>query len=221
MGKKLCTDFPRPPREVVELFRGIPSTNINDCLSERRGIDAALRPVNSAPLLGTAFTARVTPGENLMFQYAVDVAAPGDVIVVDAEGFTGCALLGELMATHCKLRGIAGLIFNGAVRDIDALRQMDLPIYARGVSPNKPGKTGPGELNVPVTLGGVTIAPGDILCGDADGVVVVRPGEAVETAAKAKAHVEGEVVKMARIRADGRYDRPFVVETLRQLGYDV
>ena len=218
MIKKLRTDFPRPPRETVELFRGIPSTNIDDCLPEWRGIDAALRPLNDVPLLGTAFTVKVTPGENLMFQYAVDVAAPGDVIVVDAGGYTGCALIGGLMAEHCRLRGIAGLIFNGAVRDSDELIKGELPVYARGVSPNKPGKSGPGELNVPVTLGDVTIEPGDILCGDADGVVVVKPGEAAEVAAKA--NVEGEVVKMAKIRAEGRFDRPWVVEKLRELGYE-
>ena len=221
MSKKLCVTFDRPPREVIELFRGIPSTNVNDCLGRWGGIDSALRPLNDAPLLGTAFTVRVTPGENLMFQYAVDVAAPGDVIVVDADGYTECALLGELMAVHCKLRGIAGLVFNGAVRDSDALKRMDLPVYARGVSPNKPGKTGPGELNVPLTLGGVTVEPGDILVGDADGVVVVRPGEAADVAAKARAHTEGEQVKMQKILAEGRFDRPFVVEKLKELGYEV
>ena len=221
MSKKLRVDFPRPPRETVELFRGIPSTNVNDVLGEWRGIDAAIRPLNGVPLLGTAFTVRVTPGENLMFQYAVDVAQAGDVIVVDAQGYTGCALIGELMAVHCKLRGIAGLIFNGAVRDADALRKMDLPVYARGVSPNKPGKTGPGELNAPLTLGNVTIEPGDILCGDADGVVVVRPGEAAEVAAKARAHFEGEDAKMKKILAEGRFDRPWVVEKLKELGYEL
>jgi regulator of RNase E activity RraA len=98
---------------------------------------------------------------------------------------------------------------------------MDLPIYARGVSPNKPGKTGPGELNVPLTLGGVTVEPGDILVGDADGVVVVRPGEAADVAAKARAHTEGEQAKMQKILAEGRFDRPFVVEKLKELGYEV
>ena len=221
MSKSLRTDFSRPPRETVELLRGIPSTNVNDCLGRWGGIDSALRPLNRAPLLGTAFTVRVTPGENLMFQYAVDVALPGDVIVVDAEGYCGCALIGELMALHCKMRGIAGLIFNGAVRDSDALARMDLPVYARGVSPNKPGKSGPGDLNVPIDLGSVTINPGDILTGDADGVVVVRPDEAAEVAAKAQKHADGEKDKIARIIAEGRYDRPWVVEKLKELGYEL
>ena len=117
IGCRIRTDFPRPPRELVELFRGVPVANIDDCMNRMAAIDAAIRPLNAAPLLGTAFTVKVAEGDNLMFHKAMDMAQPGDVFMIDAGGCTERSIFGELMLTYCKVRGVAGVVVDGAVRD--------------------------------------------------------------------------------------------------------
>ena len=217
IGCRIRTDFPRPPRELVELFRGVPVANIDDCMNRMAAIDAAIRPLNAAPLLGTAFTVKVAEGDNLMFHKAMDMAQPGDVFMIDAGGCTERSIFGELMLTYCKVRGVAGVVVDGAVRDAGAIAGMDLPVYARGVTPNGPYKNGPGEINYPISLGGVIVNPGDIVVGDADSVLVIRPGEAGDLAKAARAVVEKEASIMAGI-LKGAYPRPWVDAKLRELG---
>ena len=217
IGCRIRTDFPRPPRELVELFRGVPVANIDDCMNRMAAIDAAIRPLNAAPLLGTAFTVKVAEGDNLMFHKAMDMAQPGDVFMIDAGGCTERSIFGELMLTYCKVRGVAGVVVDGAVRDAGAIAGMDLPVYARGVTPNGPYKNGPGEINYPISLGGVIVNPGDIVVGDADSVLVIRPGEAGDLAKAARAVVEKEASIMAGI-LKGEYSRPWVDAKLRELG---
>lgn len=217
IGCRIRTDFPRPPRELVELFRGVPVANIDDCMNRMAAIDAAIRPLNTAPLLGTAFTVKVAEGDNLMFHKAMDMAQPGDVFMIDAGGCTERSIFGELMLTYCKVRGVAGVVVDGAVRDAGAIAGMDLPVYARGVTPNGPYKNGPGEINYPISLGGVIVNPGDIVVGDADSVLVIRPGEAGDLAKAARAVVEKEAAIMAGI-LKGEYPRPWVDAKLRELG---
>ena len=192
IGCRIRTDFPRPPRELVELFRGVPVANIDDCMNRMAAIDAAIRPLNAAPLLGTAFTIKVAEGDNLMFHKAMDMAQPGDVFMIDAGGCTERSIFGELMLTYCKVRGVAGVVVDGAVRDA-------------------------GEINYPISLGGVIVNPGDIVVGDADSVLVIRPGEAGDLAKAARAVVEKEAAIMAGI-LKGEYPRPWVDAKLRELG---
>ncbi|EML9472776.1 TPA: RraA family protein, partial [Klebsiella quasipneumoniae subsp. quasipneumoniae] len=173
-GCRIVTDFERPSRELVEAFRDLPVANIDDCMNRLAAVDPAIRPVNKAPLLGTAFTVKVPEGDNLMFHKAMDLAREGDVIVIDAGGDTRRAIFGELMLNYCHKRGIAGVIVDGSIRDVDAISQMDIPVYAKGVTPNGPYKNGPGEINVPVVFGGQVVRPGDIVVGDADGIIIVR-----------------------------------------------
>ena len=120
IGCKIICDFPRPDPELVELFRDLPVANIDDCIERTAAVDSAIVPLGKGQLLGTAFTVHVAQGDNLMLHAAMDLAKPGDVIVIDAGGFTERAIFGELMATYCKIRGVRGIVCDGAVRDAES-----------------------------------------------------------------------------------------------------
>ena len=113
-----------------------------------------------------------------MLHKALELAQPGDVIVVDAQGDLSNAITGEIMMTQAAMSGVAGVVVDGAIRDSEAMRDLDMPVYAAGVTPKGPYKDGPGEINVPVTCGGVVVNPGDIVVGDADGIVIISPQDA-------------------------------------------
>ena len=163
VGNKIIYNFPRPAKELVEQFRGMPVANIDDNMGRIAAVDSAIVPINSSPLVGTAFTIRAPQGDNLMFHKAMDMAQPGDVIMIDAGGSVDRAIFGELMATYCRSRGIAGIVCDGAIRDCDGLSKMtDFAVYAKGVTPNGPYKNGPGSsesvtLSKPISLYACTV----------------------------------------------------------------
>lgn len=218
IGCKIIRDFPRPDPEIVKKFEGMPVANIDDNMGRIAAVDAAIIPFGKGQLLGTAFTVRVPQGDNLMFHAAMDLAKPGDVIMIDAGGFGDRAIFGELMATYCRKRGIRGIVCDGAVRDSDALSAMeDFQVYARSVTPNGPYKNGPGEIGVPVVIGGKLIHPGDIIVGDGDGLLAISPDIAEEVASATRAVQEKEEKIMYHILNDGTYIRPWVDEKLREI----
>ena len=220
IGCKIVRDFTRPEKELVELFRDVPVANIDDCMGRTAAVDSGIKPVGTCKqLLGTAFTVRVPQGDNLMFHAAMDLAKPGDVIVIDAGGFTDRAILGELMATYCKTRGVRGIICDGAIRDWDGLAAMeDFTVFARGANPNGPYKNGPGEINTPVNIGGRVVNPGDIVVGDCDGIIFIDPADAKELSVAVKKVEAMEADIMDKILNDGTYVRPWVEEKLQQIG---
>lgn len=222
VGCKIVKDFKRPPRELVERFRGKQVANIDDNMGRIAAVDHSIVPIGKGQLLGTAFTVRVPQGDNLMFHAAMDLAKPGDVIVIDAGGFTDRAIFGELMATYCKSRGIRGIVCDGAIRDSEALAEMEnFPVYAKAVTPNGPYKNGPGEIGCEVVIGGKVVHPGDIIVGDADGVLIIAP-ETAEMLAQETEAVEAKEAKiMGHIVQDGTYDRPWVWELLNKMGVQV
>ena len=217
IGYRIYNTIHRPPRELVEGFAEIPVANIADNMNRLACIDARIRPMNNAPLLGTAFTIKTRPGNNLLLHKALDMAKPGDVIVVAAQGGLENAITGELMISWAKERGIAGLIIDGAIRDAAAVRTMDIPVYAAGVTPNGPYKDPCGEINVPVSCGGIVINPGDILVGDADSVVVIDPKDAEELLVKSREVLAKETVFLEEIHK-GKWDRTWVDKMLRDTG---
>lgn len=211
-------DFQRADARLIKLFEGMPVANIDDNMGRILAIDSNIVPMGTGQLLGAAFTVRVPQGDNLMLHAAMDLAAPGDVIVIDAGGFSNRAILGELMASYCKSRGIRGIVCDGAVRDSRALAEMeDFPVYACGVTPNGPYKNGPGEIGVPVVIGGKVVNPGDIIVGDEDGVLAIDPAIAEELAAATVKLQDKEREIMDGILESGSYLRPWVEEKLKEL----
>ncbi len=178
VGLRIFTHIDRPDPKLVDRFRGIPSSNINDMMNRLYNTDSTIKSLNGLPLLGTAFTVKAPAGDNLMFHRALDLAQPGDVLVIDGGGCRVRSLAGEIMLTYCQKRGLAGVVVNGCLRDLEGIRRLDMPVYAIGITPQGPYKNGPGEINVPVCVGGVAVLPGDILVGDADGIVVIRKEDA-------------------------------------------
>jgi RraA family protein len=203
---------PPPPvdAEVLAAFRDVATATISDCL-ERTPVLSGLRPFHRrGRLVGTAFTVRVRSGDNLAIHRALEEIRPGDVIVVDGGGDTGRALVGDIMKSIAESRGAAGFVIDGAVRDVAAFAGSDFPCYARAATPRGPFKTGPGAINVPVCVGGWPVNPGDVVVGDADGVVTFPPAAAPELLAAVRAQAAREEEVLALIRAgryDGRYAR--------------
>ena len=221
VGFRIISDFQRPEPALVEAFRELPVANIDDCMNRTAAVDGAIRPVNKAKLLGPAFTVKVPEGDNLMFHKAMDMAKPGDVIVIDAGGDPKRAIFGALMINYCKSRGLAGVIVDGAIRDYEELSQMDFSVYARAVTPNGPYKNGPGEIGTVISFGGKVVRPGDIIAGDADGIVVIAPEDAKELAQKAQKVLDMENGILEKILTEGTYIRPWVDEKLTELGCQI
>lgn len=221
-GNRIYTDFKRPDHETVELFRGVQAANIDDTMERIAAVDSAIKRVGKGQLLGPAFTIRVPQGDNLMLHAAMDLAKPGDVIVIDAGGFENRAIFGELMSTYMRSRGIAGVVCDGAIRDKDALAEMEnFPVFARAATPNGPYKNGAGEINVPVSIGGKTVFPGDIIVGDGDGVVIIPQKEARSIYEATLKIEEKEAKIMEHILNDGTYERPWVNEKLKEISCEI
>jgi regulator of RNase E activity RraA len=216
IGFRVRSNFKRPARDLVEKFRGLPVANIADCMNRISCLDAAIVPFNRTPLLGCALTVRSTGGDNLLFHKALDLAQAGDVIVVADGGTPNRSCCGEIMVKYAISRGLAGFIVDACIRDRYAIAELDFPVYARGVTPNGPYKNGPGEINFPASCGGIVINPGDILIGDGDGVVVIKPEEAAELAETTRKVFEKEEKSMADIDAGRGMDRTWIDKFLAE-----
>ena len=226
IGNRIYTKFERPAPELVEAFRGLPSSNINDEMNRLYCMHDYIRLLNpdkARPLLGVAFTVKVPLGDNLFFHQALDMAQPGDVIVVD--GGSGCnrSLAGEIMLRFSDRKGLAGIVADGCLRDLDGIEQLSMPIYAKGITPQGPWKNGPGEINVPIACGGQVVFPGDILVGDKDGIVVIRRQDAALVAEVAQKKKAGEDKTFELMESDlAAYTARHVQETAKRMeGKDV
>jgi RraA family protein len=187
VGFRIVNNIDRTPVELVEKFREVSTAQISDVMSRFGAMDSEIKPLcRGLKMVGTAFTVKVNPGDNLMLHKAILMAEKGDIIAVDGGGYCNRALAGEFMCARAKFRGIAGLIIDGSIRDVAGIRRLSYSVYARGVIPVGPFKEGPGEINVPISCGGIPVMPGDIVIGDDDGVVVVPSSEAPIIAQKAE-----------------------------------
>lgn len=203
---------PLPPAELVERLEQLASALVSDGFGRWAGATglepiAALRP--GQVVAGPAFTVRTRPGDNLVVHKAMDLARPGEVLVVAAGGQTDRAILGGLMGQYATTRGIAALVVDGAVRDRTELGKSAPPVFAAGVSHLGPYKNGPGELRGPVSVGGVVIEDGDIVVCDEDGVAVIPRERAEELIAAAEAKAAAEDAERAAI-AQGTWDRSWI-----------
>ncbi|MBF4693152.1 RraA family protein [Fusibacter ferrireducens] len=189
VGNRVFLKRDLPSKELVEAFKEIPAANIEDCMNRIFGLNPEIKLMSTPKqnMVGVALTVKTRAGDNLMIHQALEMAGEGDIIIVSNEGDRSRALIGEVMAQYAQCtRKVAGLVFDGAIRDIDEISKMPLSIYASGYTPSGPFKEGPGEVNVPIAIGGVIVMPGDILVGDSDGVIVIPKADAETVLAEAK-----------------------------------
>ncbi len=211
----------RVDAQWVEKFKGIPVANVSDVMSRMSGGGINLRPMHAGGVLaGPAFTVKSRPGDNLMVHKALSMAEPGDVIVVDAGGDLTNAIIGEIMTATALRQGLGGIIIHGAIRDAGAIGQSRFPVYAGGVTHRGPYKDGPGEINVPISLNGMVVKPGDLMLGDEDGLLCVPMAEVVPVYEAAYAKHALEERMLADIAAD-RLDTAWIDQALARLNCEV
>jgi 4-hydroxy-4-methyl-2-oxoglutarate aldolase len=195
-------DIERVDPAVVEQAGQFASSILADVAGRRGALSgriAALKP--SMRIAGAAITVEVRPGDNLMIHVALAIAQPGDVIVVDGKGDLSSALMGEIMCQQAVALGIAGVVIDGAVRDSEAIRELGFPMYAAGLNPNGPTKSVAGRVNHPISIGGVSVSPGDLIVGDADGITVVERAKAAALLPLAAEKVAAETQRIADIKS--------------------
>jgi regulator of RNase E activity RraA len=218
MNADILTSFDRVPASVVKEAAQYQAAILADVAGRRGALNGRIQPVRpNMKVVGTAFTVEVRPGDNLMIHAAMSLAKPGDVIVVDGKGDLGAALMGTIMMTACKQMGIAGVVIDGAVRDTLEIEEMGFPVFAAGYNPNGPTKNVPGRIGHPISIGGVTVRSGDLVVGDADGVVVIEREKAAELLPLAAKKVADESARIAAIKK-GDTQAKWLVGALRAAG---
>jgi regulator of RNase E activity RraA len=212
-------DFERVAPGTVRAASAFAASILADVAGRRGTMDGRIAPLASAMrVAGPAFTIEVRAGDNLMIHAAMAMARPGDVLVIDGKADRSCALMGSIMMNACRKLGLAGVVVDAAVRDTEELRELGFPVYAAGANPNGPTKFVPGRINWPISCGGVAVNPGDLVVGDADGVVVVEREKAASLLEAAARKVAEERARIADIDA-GKNLRPKWLEaSLRAAG---
>lgn len=203
-ASQAANEFHRPTPELLTRFAQLPTANVADAMDRLGVLDARIKPVwAGATIVGPAYTVWTRAGDNKFLHEALRLAQPGDVLVVNGQGDESRALIGELMAEQAKANKLAGFVIDGAVRDAETIGEIEVPVFARAVTPAGPYKYGPGRLGRTVAVGGVAVAPGDIVLGDADGVVIVPLGEAEQVLQGAEAKYADETARRNEIK-EGR-----------------
>ncbi len=223
IGFRVFTKRELPPKELINAFKHIPVANIADCMGRLSAMSSQIRRM-SAPsaenMTGAALTVKARPGDNLMIHKALNMVEPGDIVVVSNGGDRSQSLIGEIMLTYGKCRGLAGMVLDGPMRDVESIYGMGVPMYAAGSTPGGPYKEGPGEVNVPIACGGIHVDPGDIIVGDGDGVIVIPKNDAEHILEEAKKFNINDRMKL-KAAADGSVDRSWVEKSLLAKGCEI
>lgn len=201
-GFRVKPDYPRLDPDLVAAFREFPTPDISDLLNRLYSMDPEIHCLtgNLHSLCGLACTVKVFPGDNLMVHKSLDIARPGDIVVVDAGRSVMNAVMGDLVATKARHRNIAGFIVDGLIRDLPGILPLDMPLFARGTTPFGPLHRGPGEINFPICCGGVVVHPGDIVVADNAGVVVVPRDIAGELLERLTSHRDTNAAYFASVK---------------------
>jgi regulator of RNase E activity RraA len=217
-GFRIRTEFERPDPESIAGYADFDTPSISDLMNRLYTMAPAIRTMTAENLriLGPACTVKTFPGDNLMVHKSLDVAQPGDVVVVDASSSTLTAVLGDLVSAKARHRGIAGFVVDGNIRDLPAIRALgDFPVFARGVTPIGPLHRGPGEVNFPICAGGIVVQPGDLIVGDLNGVVVVPRSIVDELLERLRSRAEDEAAYVAAV-ARGEFSNAWVDKLLEE-----
>ncbi len=205
-----------PPMELVERFKSIPAANIADCMGRHNAMTPQIRLITKPRrenMIGVALTVKTRCGDNLMIHQALDMAGEGDILVVANEQGRDRSLLGEIMYRQGERKRIAGFVFDAPIRDRLEISEGGVPLYATGFTPGGPYKEGPGEVNVPISCGGVHVNPGDIVVGDADGVIVIPRMDAERVLEDVLVFQRNDRKKL-QAAIDGTADRSWVMKQL-------
>lgn len=195
-------DIQRVDAATIAKAAEFPSSILADVAGRRGALSGRIAPLApSMRFAGPAITVEVRPGDNLMIHAAMAIARPGDVLVIDGKGDLSSALMGEIMSQQCVALGVVGVVIDGAVRDSEAIRELGFPMYAAGLNPNGPTKSVSGRLNHPISIGGVSVNPGDLVVGDADGVTVIERDKAAAMLPLAAEKVATENKRIADIKS--------------------
>ncbi len=214
-------EFERVAPELVDRARAFQSAILSDVFGRRGTLNARVQALHPAmKLAGPAFTVEVRPGDNLMFHVALALARPGDVIIVDGKGDDTCALFGELMAAQSQAAGHAGLVVDAACRDTDTLARGVFPLFAAGRNPCGPTKGLAGTIAKPISVAGAPVQPGDLVVGDADGVVVIPRADVLKVLEAAEKKLADEKRRLEEI-AHGELVSPWLNAALRGAGLPV
>ena len=207
-------------RHHLESLKRVGASTVHEALGQRGYVDSAIAPLDPhTRIAGRAFTVDSQPADNLMMHYAISLAQPGDIIVVDYKRCMHAAATGDIMAFAAQSRGIGGMVVDGAIRDAAQVVAMGFPVFCRGVCVTGPTKKLPGKVNVPITFGGCTVNPGDIVVGDRDGLVVIPAAEFEDVARLALERDLKEAGIRKKIEAGATTVELFGLgETLRKLG---
>ena len=198
-------------------FRGLAASNLADAMGRFNFMDPAIQSRSALPLCGLAVTVNARPADNLMVHKALQVATPGDIVVVSSGGNTTSAVFGELMCHTAVAARLGGIVVDGAIRDVERITALGFPAYSRTVSPGACDKDGPGEINVPISCGGTVVCPGDIVVGDDDGVAVIPAGDAAQVLELVAALMDRESKRIAEIKG-GVLFKGEIDDTLRKHG---
>jgi regulator of RNase E activity RraA len=212
-----------PKQSVIEEFKKLPAANVSDCMGRLSALSSEIRLMTKAfagSMVGTALTVKVRPGDNLMIHKALNMAQEGDVIIVSNGGDRSHSLIGEIIAGFALYKKVAGFVFDGPIRDVEALYAMGIPVYATGSTPGGPYKDGPGEVNVPIACCNVQVFPGDIVLGDQDGVIIIPRQDSEELLEQAKAFSANDHAKFEAAKK-GALDRSWVDNTLTNKGCEI
>ncbi|WP_250471579.1 RraA family protein [Caballeronia sp. GAFFF1] len=199
-NQSIIRDIERVSPELVQAAAKFQAAILADVAGRRGTVHGRVKPLSpKMKVAGPAITVEVRQGDNLAIHAALAVAKPGDVIVVDGKGDVSCALLGEIMATQAKVSGIAGIVIDAAVRDAHELANGDYPIFSAGLNPCGPTKSVAGLVNHPISAGGTAVNPGDLVVGDADGVVVIPRADVARIVELAQKKLDMETARIAAI----------------------
>jgi regulator of RNase E activity RraA len=219
-GFRIRTEWQRPEADVVSALAAFETPAISDLMNRLYAMETTIKPLTHPDLrvVGPALTVKVFPGDNLMVHKSLDIAQPGDVVVVDASASSLTAVLGDLVSTKARHRQIGGFVVDGLIRDLPAIQALgDFPVFARGVTPIGPLHRGPGEIGHPIACGGIVVNPGDIIVGDLNGVVVVPRDIAEELLQRLTDRKAAEADYTAAV-ARGDFDNSWVDALLERSG---
>ncbi len=224
VGKRIYLKRHMPDPEVMMQFKTIPASNTCDVMGRNAAMNPRIKLVSSPKdqmMVGPALTVKARGGDNLALHAALNMAQEGDVLVVSNEGDNTRALMGEIMMAYLRYtKKVAGIVLDGPIRDIDEIGKWDFPVYATGTTPGGPYKEGPGEINVPISCGEISVNPGDIILADPDGVIVIPRKDAAQILEDAKKLQAADEGKLAAAK-NGTAKRDWVEKTLAAKGFEI